>query len=205
MALNRRKNRPAVIVSTRNANSTMNQFRLARLVALVTRGRRIQGGQTKNRDRVCCKLGSAVVEWGGLGQLDGAAAASLAAAQTMARKLRVEYAGACYHVINRGNYRSHSFAVRGDESFQRCNKVAVRTLWHDPFRQPRSLGRRATPCLLYRDTSLSFPSDTHAGAAPHLDRSCIWSTRVPCPAPTLRPPHGRCDQDTGSRRPTTGR
>ena len=38
----------------------------------------------------------------------------------MARKLRVEYAGACYHVINRGNYRSDIFAARGAESFQRC-------------------------------------------------------------------------------------
>jgi hypothetical protein len=38
----------------------------------------------------------------------------------MARKLRVEYAGACYHVINRGNYRSAVFAARGAGSFQRC-------------------------------------------------------------------------------------
>lgn len=40
--------------------------------------------------------------------------------QTMARKLRVEYAGACYHVINRGNYRLDIFAGRAAESFQRC-------------------------------------------------------------------------------------
>lgn len=39
----------------------------------------------------------------------------------MARKLRVEYAGACYHVINRGNYRRDLFASQGAaESFQRC-------------------------------------------------------------------------------------
>ena len=39
----------------------------------------------------------------------------------MPRKLRVEYAGACYHVINRGNYRRDLFAGKGAaESFQAC-------------------------------------------------------------------------------------
>jgi putative transposase len=39
----------------------------------------------------------------------------------MARKLRLEYAGACYHVINRGNYRRNLFAGEGAaESFQAC-------------------------------------------------------------------------------------
>lgn len=39
----------------------------------------------------------------------------------MARKLRVEYAGACYHAINRGNYRRDLFASPGAaESFQAC-------------------------------------------------------------------------------------
>ncbi len=39
----------------------------------------------------------------------------------MARKLRLEYAGACYHVINRGNYRRDLFAGHGAaESFQVC-------------------------------------------------------------------------------------
>lgn len=39
----------------------------------------------------------------------------------MPRKLRVEYAGACYHVINRGNYRRGLFASEGAaESFVRC-------------------------------------------------------------------------------------
>ncbi|MEO6567512.1 MAG: transposase [Opitutaceae bacterium] len=39
----------------------------------------------------------------------------------MARKLRVEYSGACYHVINRGNYRRDLFAAKGTaESFQKC-------------------------------------------------------------------------------------
>ncbi len=39
----------------------------------------------------------------------------------MARKLRLEYAGACYHVINRGNYRRDLFAAAGAaESFQAC-------------------------------------------------------------------------------------
>lgn len=39
----------------------------------------------------------------------------------MARKVRVEFAGACYHVINRGNYRRDLFAANGAaESFQQC-------------------------------------------------------------------------------------
>jgi REP element-mobilizing transposase RayT len=45
----------------------------------------------------------------------------------MARKLRVEYAGACYHVINRGNYRRDLFAGKGaTESFQQCLFEAAR-------------------------------------------------------------------------------
>jgi putative transposase len=39
----------------------------------------------------------------------------------MPRKLRLEWAGACYHVINRGNYRRNLFAAKGAaESFQAC-------------------------------------------------------------------------------------
>lgn len=38
----------------------------------------------------------------------------------MARKLRVEYAGACYHVLNRGNYRRDLFTGPGAaEAFER--------------------------------------------------------------------------------------
>ncbi len=37
----------------------------------------------------------------------------------MARKIRLEFPGACYHVINRGNYRSDVFAPKGAaESFE---------------------------------------------------------------------------------------
>ncbi len=39
----------------------------------------------------------------------------------MARKLRVEFGGACYHVINRGNYRKDLFAAEGAaEAFRGC-------------------------------------------------------------------------------------
>ena len=39
----------------------------------------------------------------------------------MARKLRVEYPGAIYHVINRGNYRSWIFETEGaQEAFEAC-------------------------------------------------------------------------------------
>jgi REP element-mobilizing transposase RayT len=49
----------------------------------------------------------------------------------MARKLRVEYAGACYHVINRGNYRKDLFAGNGAaESFTTClGEAAERFGW----------------------------------------------------------------------------
>jgi putative transposase len=39
----------------------------------------------------------------------------------MARKLRLEFPGACYHVINRGNYRSHIFREAGAKAaFEAC-------------------------------------------------------------------------------------
>jgi putative transposase len=39
----------------------------------------------------------------------------------VARKIRLEFSDACYHVINRGNYRQDLFAGRGAaESFQQC-------------------------------------------------------------------------------------
>src|SRR5882672_6230394 len=49
----------------------------------------------------------------------------------MARKLRVEFGGACYHVINRGNYRRDLFAGKGAaESFQLCLfQACVRFGW----------------------------------------------------------------------------
>jgi len=46
----------------------------------------------------------------------------------MARRLRVEFAGACYHVINRGNYRRDLFAPKGAaESFEKCLFEAARS------------------------------------------------------------------------------
>jgi len=39
----------------------------------------------------------------------------------MARALRLEFAGACYHVINRGNYRRNIFEAKGAaEAFEQC-------------------------------------------------------------------------------------
>ena len=39
----------------------------------------------------------------------------------MARKLRLEYPGACYHVINRGNYRADIFKTEGAKvAFEAC-------------------------------------------------------------------------------------
>ena len=49
----------------------------------------------------------------------------------MTRKLRVEFAGACYHVINRGNYRRDLFTAKGAaEAFERClAEAAERFHW----------------------------------------------------------------------------
>ena len=39
----------------------------------------------------------------------------------MARKLRLEFPGACYDVINRGNYRADNFKTEGARAeFERC-------------------------------------------------------------------------------------
>jgi hypothetical protein len=46
---------------------------------------------------------------------------SAACVGAVARKIRVEFAGACYHVINRGNYRRDLFASQGAaQAFERC-------------------------------------------------------------------------------------
>jgi len=49
----------------------------------------------------------------------------------MARPLRVEYAGGCYHVINRGNYRRRLFEGKGAaEAFERTlGEAAERYGW----------------------------------------------------------------------------
>ena len=49
----------------------------------------------------------------------------------MARKLRLEYAGACYHVINRGNCRSDVFGSAGAaDAFEIClGEAAERYGW----------------------------------------------------------------------------
>lgn len=49
----------------------------------------------------------------------------------MPRPLRVEFAGACYHVINRGNYRRALFSSGGGaEAFERVlDEAAVRFQW----------------------------------------------------------------------------
>lgn len=49
----------------------------------------------------------------------------------MSRRLRVEFAGACYHVINRGNYRRNLFERGGAEAFERVLDEAARKYgWH---------------------------------------------------------------------------
>ena len=49
----------------------------------------------------------------------------------MSRPLRIEFAGACYHVINRGNYRRNLFLGQGAaEAFERVlGETAERFAW----------------------------------------------------------------------------
>lgn len=49
----------------------------------------------------------------------------------MARKLRLEYPGACYHVINRGNYRADIFKTEGAKAaFETCLfEACARSQW----------------------------------------------------------------------------
>ena len=49
----------------------------------------------------------------------------------MARPLRIEYAGARYHVINRGNYRKNLFEGEGAaEAFERTlGEAAIKFSW----------------------------------------------------------------------------
>ncbi|MGH7945867.1 MAG: transposase [Opitutaceae bacterium] len=49
----------------------------------------------------------------------------------VARKIRVEFGGACYHVVNRGNYRRDVFGGKGAaKSFGRClDETCVRFGW----------------------------------------------------------------------------
>jgi len=49
----------------------------------------------------------------------------------MARPLRIEFAGACYHVINRGNYRRNLFGeVGAAQSFEKAlGEAAGRYRW----------------------------------------------------------------------------
>jgi len=68
----------------------------------------------------------------------------------MARKLRLEFPGACYHVINRGNYRTALFQTAGARAafeaclFEACAKsgwllhafVIMRTHFHLAIETP---------------------------------------------------------------------
>lgn len=49
----------------------------------------------------------------------------------MARNLRIEFAGACYHVLNRGNYRADVFGSEGAKrAFLKClGEVCAKTGW----------------------------------------------------------------------------
>jgi REP element-mobilizing transposase RayT len=70
----------------------------------------------------------------------------------MARKLRQEYPGACYHVINRGNYRTDIFQTEGARAafetclFEACEKsgwalhayVIMRNHYHLALETPQA-------------------------------------------------------------------
>ena len=49
----------------------------------------------------------------------------------MPRKLRLEFPGACYHVINRGNYKAPLFrSAKTKQAFLRClDEACQKTRW----------------------------------------------------------------------------
>ena len=53
----------------------------------------------------------------------------------MARKLRLEYPGASYHVINRGNYRVDVF--RAGSGLPSSDRNCFNRTLHDPSRESR--------------------------------------------------------------------
>ena len=63
----------------------------------------------------------------------------------MARKLRIQYPGAIYHVMNRGDRREEM--VRDDLDRHQWLKTLGEALWEDGL---------ASPCLLLDEQSLSF-------------------------------------------------
>lgn len=97
----------------------------------------------------------------------------------MARPLRMEFAGACYHVIKRGNYRQGLFADEGAaEAFIRC--------W---TRRPRRSGWRVHAYLVIRNPfHLEFFGTAHVEFAlrgSFADRSARRGR-----APATAPPKG---------------
>ncbi len=64
----------------------------------------------------------------------------------MGRPLRIEFPGACYHLINRGNYRQDLFAAEG------AAKAFVRTLG-----EAAEPGRDRVRLLLVNRFGTDFP------------------------------------------------
>ena len=76
----------------------------------------------------------------------------------MPRKLRLEFPGACYHVINRGNYRADVFAAaKTAEAFEHClfeacakygwrlkAYVVMRNHYHLALETPGARGRKGS-------------------------------------------------------------
>jgi len=67
----------------------------------------------------------------------------------MARKLRIQFEGACYHIINRGNYRADVFANQGAAKafetclWEACEKTGWRLhafIWEPPAPSAVGLG-----------------------------------------------------------------
>lgn len=55
----------------------------------------------------------------------------------MARKLRLEFPGSCYHVINRGNYRTDIFKTVGAAVGGRFLHATTAAKYHYPSNQGR--------------------------------------------------------------------
>ena len=84
----------------------------------------------------------------------------------MPRKLRLECAGACYHVINRGNYRTHLFGGEWAERKSSPQKVqfaallkattSVSNAW---FATRQNMGQPASVTQFVRRLRLSGAAD----------------------------------------------
>jgi len=91
--------------------------------------------------------------------------------RAMARKLRIEYKGAMYHIISRGNYRSDVFEAVGAKKafeeclFEACEKtgwrlhayVVMSNHYHLALETPHAMSRYVAECKRGRRSRAQKP------------------------------------------------